>query len=137
MASNAVFDTFSSVDVLTVQFQDTGITSNHRLQWEEDPPMCCVTLEGHAPTRCLSVFDVRMGLSCLPLGVGAVSTPQRCMACVSPSTCSPAQFPGPQGRMCAHKVMPWAFHLPPGLLSLLPLWLFALGCSPWGCLVSW
>lgn len=104
MASKAVFDAFSSVDVLTVEFQNTGITSNHRLQWEEDPPMCCVTLEGHGPTRCLSVFDVRMGLSCLPLGMGAVSTeeareggpritPQRCMACVSPPTeCSPLSF---------------------------------------------
>lgn len=144
---------FSSVSVLNEQFQNTSVTaqpcrppyaSNQPLSWEEDSLACCVTLEAHGPSLCLSVFDVMRRLLCFLVGDGEAREwdtnwvqhrreqgPKTPLSDAQPSSTSPmlsfqvhkqdVSFPWVGGRLCTYKVIPWASHLPPGP-SLLPPW---------------
>lgn len=112
-----------------------------------------MTLEGRAPSLCLSVFDVRMGLLCFLVGDGearewdrdwvqhrkeqGTETPlsDAWPLSTSPSHAQPpahrqdVSSPWVEGSLCTYKVMPWAFHLPPGPVSP-PTEILGLGSNP-------
>lgn len=147
---------FSSVSMLNLQFQNTQpcrppYASDQPLLWEEDS-VCCVTLEGHEPSLCLSVFDVMRRLLCSLVGDGEVREwdtnwvqhrreqgPETSLSDARPPSTFPmlsfqahrqdVSSPWVGGRLCTYKVILWSSHLPPGLVSP-PTVALGLGHNP-------